>query len=89
MSPAQPRAGSHRGNVPVVVPAAKLTGHPPRPPQLSSVEGGSTRRGFPRARAMYAALMVLAHQAQMTNLITRVGWEARVAAAAVAAEPPR
>ena len=28
------------------------------------------------------ALLVMAHQTNMTNLITRTGWEARVAAAA-------
>ena len=82
-------SGAHRGNVPVVVPAAKLTAHPPRPPQLSSVEGRFDTAGFPSRQSDVAALMVLAHQAHMTNLITRVGWEARVAAAAGAAEPPR
>jgi hypothetical protein len=82
-------AAPHRGNVPVVVPAAKLTEKPRRPPQLSSVEGLFDTTGFPSPQSDVAALMVLAHQAHMTNLITRVGWEARVAAAAGAAEPPR
>lgn len=82
-------AATHRGNVPVVVPAAKLTGRPGRPPQLPSVEGRFDTAGFPSRHSDVAALMVLAHQAHMTNLITRVGWEARVAAAAGAAQPPR
>jgi hypothetical protein len=84
-----PGPAPHRGNVPVVVPAAKLTERPRRPPQQSSVEGLFETAGFPTRHSDIAALMVLAHQAQMTNLITRVGWEARVAAAAGAADPPR
>jgi hypothetical protein len=82
-------AAPHRGNVPVVVPAAMLTERPSRTPNLSSVEGRFDTAGFPSRHSDVAALMVLAHQAHMTNLITRVGWEARVAAAAGAAQPPR
>jgi hypothetical protein len=38
-------------------------------------------RNYPSARSDIAALMVFGHQARMMNLITRVGWESRVAAA--------
>jgi hypothetical protein len=36
-------------------------------------------RGYPSARSDVAALMVFAHQAHMVNLITRLGWETRIA----------
>jgi hypothetical protein len=36
--------------------------------------------GYASSHSDLAALMVLAHQTQMVNLITRAGWEARVAA---------
>jgi hypothetical protein len=37
-------------------------------------------RGYPSTQSDIAALMVFEHQGRMTNLITRVGWESRVAA---------
>ncbi len=40
----------------------------------------STARGYPSAHSDIAALMVFQHQGHMTNLITRVGWESRIAA---------
>jgi hypothetical protein len=36
--------------------------------------------GYPSSSSDIAALMVFQHQGRMTNLITRVGWEARMAA---------
>ena len=36
--------------------------------------------GYPSASSDIAALMVFEHQSHMTNLITRIGWEARIAA---------
>jgi hypothetical protein len=38
-------------------------------------------RTYPSAGSDIAALMVFQHQAHMMNLLTRVGWEARIAAA--------
>jgi hypothetical protein len=35
---------------------------------------------YPSAHSDIVALMVFAHQSHMTNLITRIGWEARIAA---------
>ena len=47
------------------------------PPELGSLEGKFNLDGYPSAHSDIAALLVLNHQAHMTNLITRVGWEAR------------
>lgn len=71
----------HMGNVPVM-PAekdrAKLT-NPTRP--LASLEGLFDLKGYLAPYSDVVALLVLAHQTHMTNLITRTGWEARLAAA--------
>ena len=45
-----------------------------------SIEATFDARGYVSAHSDIAALMVFAHQGHMTNLITRVGWEARIAA---------
>ena len=45
-----------------------------------SAEGLFDGRGYPSVHSDIAALMVFQHQVRMTNLITRVGWESRVAA---------
>ncbi len=42
--------------------------------------GGFDKAGYPSANSDIAALMVFQHQSHMTNLITRVGWESRIAA---------
>ena len=46
----------------------------------ASLEGAFDPRTYPSAHSDIVALMVFQHQAHMTNLITRTGWEARVAA---------
>jgi hypothetical protein len=46
----------------------------------TSLDGLFDARTYPSASSDIAALMVFQHQVHMTNLITRVGWEARVAA---------
>ena len=45
-----------------------------------SLEAVFDPRGYVSAHSDIAALMVFEHQGHMTNLITRVGWEARIAA---------
>jgi len=45
-----------------------------------SLEAVFDARGYVSAHSDIAALMVFEHQGHMTNLITRVGWEARIAA---------
>ena len=71
----------HMGNIPVM-PAekgkAKLAN--PRQP-ITSVEGLFDLKGYPTPYSDVVAMMVLAHQTNMTNLITRIGWEARLAEA--------
>ena len=47
------------------------------PPVIESMEGRFDLDGFPTPYSDIVALMVLEHQAHMTNLITRIGWEAR------------
>jgi hypothetical protein len=71
-------AARHLGNVPVIVKKDEL-GKPHATPQFETIAGVFDTRGFPASTSDIAALMVLAHQAHLTNLITRVGWEARVA----------
>ena len=46
-------------------------------PQLPSLDGLFDLTGYLTPYSDAAALMVLEHQAHMTNLITRIGWEAR------------
>jgi hypothetical protein len=46
----------------------------------TSLDGRFDPRTYPTAHSDIVALLVFQHQAHMTNLITRVGWEARVAA---------
>jgi hypothetical protein len=70
----------HMGNIPVMPGdrGTKLAG-PTRP--LLSLEGLFDLKGYPTPYSDVVALLVLAHQTHMTNLLTRTGWEARLAAA--------
>lgn len=73
--------GRHMGNIPVM-PAEKNKRKLANPRQpIKSVEGLFDLKGYPTPYSDVVAMMVLAHQTHMTNLITRVGWEARLAAA--------
>ena len=47
---------------------------------LPTVEGRFDTTGYLTPYSDAAALMVLEHQTHMTNLLTRTGWEFRVAA---------
>jgi hypothetical protein len=76
----------HLGNIPVM-PAEKNFGHPRNPKApLPSVEGFFDMKGYPAATSDVIALLVLAHETTVTNLIARLGWEARVAAAEPSAD---
>ena len=76
----------HMGNIPVM-PAEKNLGRPRNPKApLASVTGFFDLKGYPSATSDVVALLVLAHQTQVTNLIARVGWEARVAEAQPSAD---
>jgi hypothetical protein len=67
----------HMGNVPV-----SRTDQPARAGAraLKSLDERFGVQGFPSHDSDVVALMVLDHQAHMMNLITRTGWEARLAA---------
>jgi len=67
----------HMGNVPV-----STTTTPARAEAraLKSLDEKIDTAGFPVHSSDVVALMVLDHQAHMMNLITRTGWEARLAA---------
>ena len=68
---------AHMGNVEVTdVDDPQATIGVPRP-ELPSLEGLFDSTGYLAPHSDMAALMVLEHQAHMTNLITQVGWEAR------------
>lgn len=71
----KPGAMRHMGNVPVETP---LPRRPSRPPVLSSLDGQFDRAGYLSSHSDLVALVVLGHQTRMTNLITYLGWEARV-----------
>jgi hypothetical protein len=72
-------AGRHLGNT--EVPQTLRLGRPvaAAPRVLGSLEGVFDLRGFPTSHSDVVALMVLEHQTRMTNLLTRIGWETRVA----------
>ena len=73
---------SHMGNIPVM-PADKGKSPLAKPTQpIKSVEGLFDLTGYPTPYSDVVAMLVLAHQTQMTNHITRIGWEARLAEAA-------
>jgi hypothetical protein len=76
----------HMGNVPV-----SRTDQPARAGArpLKSLDQRFDIRGFPSHGSDVVALMVLDHQAHMMNLITRTGWEARLAAAGDARQTAR
>jgi hypothetical protein len=82
-----PGGARHIGNVPVMYndKGTKLP-NPIRP--LTSVDGLFDMKGYPTAHSDVVALLVMAHQTNMTNLITRVGWEARLAAASSSKDAP-
>jgi hypothetical protein len=72
----------HMGNVPVIVPGKVDTQPRPTSPVLASLDGKFDLAPYLTPYSDIVALMVLEHQTHMTNLLTRLGWEARLAAAA-------
>ena len=76
-----PGGAKHIGNVSVMYndKGSKLP-NPTRP--LPSLDGLFDLKGYVAPYSDVVALLVMAHQTNMTNLITRTGWEARLAAAA-------
>jgi hypothetical protein len=69
----------HMGNIPVM-PEDKGKSKIANPTKvLTSVEGQFDLKGFLTPYSDVVPQLVIAHQANMTNLITRTGWEARLA----------
>jgi hypothetical protein len=76
----------HMGNIPVM-PEDKGKSKLANPRQvLKTVDGQFDLKGYPTPYSDVVAQMVLAHQVRMTNVITRAGWEARLAAATPSAD---
>jgi hypothetical protein len=76
----------HMGNIPVM-PDDKGKSKLANPRQvLKTVDGQFDLKGYPTPYSDVVAQLVLAHQVRMTNMITRAGWEARLAAAAPSAD---
>ena len=69
----------HMGNI-SVMPEDKGKLKVPDTRALASVDGLFDVKGYPTPQSDVVALLVLAHQVGMTNHLTRLGWEARVAA---------
>jgi hypothetical protein len=67
----------HLGNVPVNHVARSYT-RLPTAPTFTTLSGKFDVEGYPSAYSDIAALLVLNHQAHLTNLLTRLGWEARL-----------
>ena len=72
-----PRA--HLGNVPVYHVERSYT-RLATAPVLTSVSGKFDTTGYLSPYSDVVAMLVLNHQVHMTNLLTRLGWEARIAA---------
>jgi hypothetical protein len=69
----------HMGNAIVVTPGDRDAAISDRTLNRTSLEGLFDAQGYVSAASDIAALMVFAHQGHMINLITRAGWEARIA----------
>ena len=70
----------HMGNAIVTAPGDYQSAISDRTLNRTSLAGAFDATTYPSAHSDIVALMVFAHQAHMTNLITRIGWEARIAA---------
>jgi hypothetical protein len=76
----QHRAARHMGNAIASDPGDLFAMVTPQTVHVTSLAGRFDPDGFPLATSDIVALMVLEHQAGMMNLITRVGWDARLGA---------
>jgi hypothetical protein len=75
-------AGSsrHMGNATVIGQSPPDSRSVEGPGDLMSLEGKVDTKGYPLPTSDLVALMVFDHQMHMINLLTRIGWEVRVAA---------
>ena len=73
-----PSGLSHLGNT--TEPMEYVPGGPSKPaPELATLEGLFDLSGYPTPFSDIVAMLVLEHRNHMTNLLVRIGWEARVA----------
>lgn len=70
----------HMGNAMAANADARETMISDRTLNRTSLDGLFDARGYVSAHSDIAALMVFQHQGHMTNLITRIGWDIRLAA---------
>lgn len=75
----------HMGNRPVVLPAHEVEAARRRPTRHLDSVRDEVEPLYPSTCSEVAAHLVLVHQSQAANLMTRAGWEARVAAGAAGA----
>jgi len=77
----QPGALKHMGNATVVPPEEGADPQPPPPAtvNLTSLEGRFDTGAYLSPYSDIVALMVFEHQMHLANLLTRVGWEIRLA----------
>jgi hypothetical protein len=74
------RATRHMGNAIATNPSDLGSMVTPASVHVTSLDGRFDLTGYLSPYSDIVALLVLEHQAQMLNLITRIGWEARVGA---------
>jgi hypothetical protein len=74
------RASRHMGNAIATDPADLAAMVKPETIHVTSLDGRFDMTGYLSPYSDIVALLVLEHQVQMLNLITRVGWESRVGA---------
>ena len=68
----------HMGNVTLAADATSDRAYR-SPKALATLDGKFNSEGYPSSYSDVGAVMVFNHQARMINLLTRVGWETRVA----------
>ena len=68
----------HMGNAIATDPSDLAAMVTPQTVHVTSVAGRFDPAGYPTLHSDLVALLTLEHQAKMMNLITRVGWEARI-----------
>jgi hypothetical protein len=73
-------ADRHMGNAIAADPGDLFSMITPQTVHLTSLAGKFDPTGYPTLTSDIVSLMVLEHQAGMMNLITRVGWDARLGA---------
>jgi hypothetical protein len=75
------QASRHMGNAVATDPSDLAAMVTPATVHVTNLEGRFDMTGYLAPHSDIVALLVLEHQAQMLNLITRVGWEERTGAA--------